>query len=66
MSNSFLSFFEKNRTNKKGYLKFLNYTQYKSTINDINYFSFRGTDNSFKFTEVRIPRIRFKPGYQRL
>jgi len=29
-------------------------------------FSYRGMDRTFKINEVRIPRIRFKPGYQRL
>ena len=29
-------------------------------------FKLRGTNNSFKIAEVKIPRIQFKPGYQRL
>lgn len=42
---------------------------FKNQLHDVadeNHFSFRGADNSFKTSEVRIPRIRFKPGYQRL
>ena len=42
---------------------------FKNQLHDItneNHFSLRGGDNSFKTSEVRIPRIRFKPGYQRL
>jgi len=42
---------------------------FKNQLHDItneDHFSLRGGDNSFKTSEVRIPRIRFKPGYQRL
>ena len=42
---------------------------FKNQLHDItneNHFSLRGKDNSFKTSEVRIPRIRFNPGYQRL
>jgi len=47
-------------------LEFNSFTQEHFEISDDHHFSLRGTDNSFKTVEVRIPRIRFKPGYQRL
>jgi len=65
------SFFNNNIV---GNLDFLNNN---TTINDINYYKnssneiiydnvyrTRGTDSSYKIKEVRISRIRFKPGYQ--
>lgn len=42
---------------------------FKNQLYDVtneHHFSLRGGDSSFKTSEVRIPRIRFKPGYQRL
>lgn len=47
----------------------LNYLNYTQSVDEILYeenFSHRGTDLSFRFSEVKIPRIRFKPGYQRM
>ena len=37
-----------------------------SEVTDKESFSFKGMGNNFKLSEVKIPRIRFKPGYQRL
>lgn len=45
------------------------YLGYVPTQDEVLYednFKLRGVDTSFKLTEVRIPRIRFKPGYQRM
>jgi hypothetical protein len=42
---------------------------YDRSIDDIFYskeFEDRGVDDSFRVWEVKIPRIRFKPGYQKL
>jgi hypothetical protein len=35
-------------------------------VSDKENFTFRGLNNHFKLSEVKIPRIQFKPGYQRL
>ena len=43
-----------------------NYLNFKQNIFYRNDFSVRGSDESFKVGEVFIPRVRFKPGYQRL
>lgn len=37
-----------------------------SSIEYLENYQSRGLDNGFKVSEVRIPRVRFKPGYQRL
>ena len=42
---------------------------YVSSRDEILYdqnFSYRGVDLSFKRSEVKIPRVRFRPGYQRM
>ena len=47
----------------------LNLTNYVSSRDEILYnqnFSYRGVDLSFKRSEVKIPRVRFRPGYQRM
>jgi len=31
-----------------------------------DYYHYRGTDLSYRTSEVKIPRVRFKPGYQRM
>ena len=42
------------------------YAYYSDNITMYDSFSNRGVDDSFKYNEVFIKRIRFKPGYQRL
>ena len=45
------------------------YSGYTTTRDEIIYeedFKFKGIDMSFKLSEVKIPRIRFRPGYQRM
>jgi hypothetical protein len=47
----------------------LNLPNYTASRDEILYdqnFSHRGVDLSFKRSEVRIPRVRFRPGYQRM
>ena len=47
----------------------LAYKNYVTSRDEILYpsnFSYRGQDPSFRWSEVRIPRVRFKPGYQRM
>ena len=47
----------------------LNYRNYLTSRDEILYpsnFTYRGQDTSFRWSEVKIPRIRFKPGYQRM
>lgn len=41
-------------------------TRFRDEIMYERNFAYRGVDRTFKISEVRIPRIRFKPGYQRL
>ena len=44
-------------------------TNYVSSRDEILYdqnFTYRGVDLSFKRSEVKIPRVRFRPGYQRM
>ena len=45
---------------------FAHFTHEISEVEDHENFKLRGTNNSFKIAEVKIPRIQFKPGYQRL
>ena len=55
---------------------FSNQSSSTNRVNNLNYqlsdvvntdtFDLRGTDQLFKRLEVKIPRVRFKPGYQRL
>jgi len=45
---------------------FSHLTREISEVTDQESFKLRGDNNSFKLSEVKIPRIRFKPGYQRL
>lgn len=50
-------------------LKSLELQNYVSSRDEVMYdqnFSHRGVDLSFKISEVKIPRIRFRPGYQRM
>lgn len=45
------------------------FPNYASSRDDMLYdqnFAYRGVDLTFKRSEVRIPRVRFKPGYQRM
>jgi hypothetical protein len=45
------------------------FNMYDRSMDDIFYskeFEGRGVDDSFRVWEVKIPRIRFKPGYQKL
>ena len=47
----------------------LNYQNYLTSRDEILYpnnFTHRGQDLSFRWSEVKIPRVRFKPGYQRM
>lgn len=47
----------------------LQYQNYKTSRDEILYpmnFAYRGQDTSFRWSEVKIPRVRFKPGYQRM
>jgi len=47
----------------------LNYQNYLTSRDEILYptnFAYRGQDTSFRWSEVKIPRVRFKPGYQRM
>ena len=46
--------------------KFAYYTGEVSEVEDKQSFNFRGMNNNFKLSEVKISRIQFKPGYQRL
>jgi hypothetical protein len=50
----------------KNTLFYKNYLVSQDEIIYPNKFQYRGTDFSFKTTEVKIPRVRFKPGYQRM
>lgn len=43
-----------------------NYSVSKDEIIYSDQFRHRGTDTSFRTSEVKIPRVRFKPGYQRM
>lgn len=45
---------------------FENYTLSRDEILYTQNFSHRGVDLSFKRSEVKIPRVRFRPGYQRM
>ena len=45
---------------------FENYTPSRDEILYPQNFSHRGVDLSFKKSEVKIPRVRFRPGYQRM
>jgi hypothetical protein len=47
-------------------LKYCGYTPVRDEILYDKDFKYRGVDMSFKLSEVKIPRIRFKPGYQRM
>jgi hypothetical protein len=51
---------------KKNTQIFTHQTKELNEIYDHDNFNFRGTDDSFKLSEVKIPRIQFKPGYQRM
>ena len=45
------------------------YRNYSNSTDEIVYeenFKYRGIDRTFKISEVKIPRIRFRPGYQRM
>lgn len=47
----------------------LNYNNYIKSRDEIMYvdnFTYRGQDSSFRWSEVKIPRVRFRPGYQRM
>lgn len=44
----------------------VNYLNNSKTLSLLESFGKNNSDNSFRTTEVRIPRIRFRPGYQRL
>jgi len=44
----------------------INYLNNSKTLSLLESFGKNNSDNSFRTTEVRIPRIRFRPGYQRL
>ena len=46
--------------------KFSYFTNEVSEVEDNDSFNFRGMNNNFKLSEVKISRIQFKPGYQRL
>jgi hypothetical protein len=37
-----------------------------SEVSSTDSFGLRGDNNSFRLSEVKIPRIQFKPGYQRM
>lgn len=58
------------RTNESSsHVSLLKYENNFSSRDEILYertFNFRGADTTFKRAEVRIPRIRFRPGYQRI
>ena len=45
---------------------FANYVSSRDEILYDQNFSYRGVDLSFKRSEVKIPRVRFRPGYQRM
>ena len=42
------------------------FTNEAAEVEDSDSFNFRGMNSNFKLSEVKIPRIQFKPGYQRL
>ena len=47
-------------------LKYQNYLTSRDEILYPTNFTYRGQDTSFRWSEVKIPRVRFKPGYQRM
>ena len=47
-------------------LAYRNYTLSKDEIMYPENFKYRGQDLSFRWSEVKIPRVRFRPGYQRM
>ena len=51
------------RDNSQRFAYFENETM---EVTDKKSFNFRGLNNNFKLSEVKISRIQFKPGYQRL
>jgi hypothetical protein len=51
------------RTNSQ---RFVRFSHEVAEVEDKENFSFRGLNNNFKLLEVKISRIQFKPGYQRL
>ena len=62
--NKMGNFFSKQST--PAYSTAINYLNNSKTLNVLESFGKNNSDNSFRTTEVRIPRIRFRPGYQRL
>jgi hypothetical protein len=46
--------------------KLKSFTNELSEVSDETNFNLRGENDSFKLSEVKIPRIQFKPGYQRM
>lgn len=46
--------------------KAVNYLNNSKTLNVFESLGKNNLDNSFRNTEIRIPRVRFRPGYQRL
>jgi hypothetical protein len=46
--------------------KLKNFTNELSEVSSNDTFNLRGENDSFKLSEVKIPRIQFKPGYQRM
>jgi hypothetical protein len=53
-------------TNNSNSQSFSYFTNEVSEVTNKESFDFKGMSNNFKLSEVKIPRIRFKPGYQRL
>ena len=47
-------------------MKYSNYVTSRDEILYTENFTYRGQDTSFRWSEVKIPRVRFKPGYQRM
>jgi hypothetical protein len=46
--------------------QFRDFTQELIEVDNNEGFKLRGESNSFKLSEVKIPRVQFKPGYQRM
>ena len=59
-------FFRKTPTVMYSNLKYQNYLTSRDEILYPTNFTYRGQDTSFRWSEVKIPRVRFKPGYQRM
>ena len=45
---------------------YLGYTESQNELVNVNFFNNKGSDYTFTVGEVRIPRVKFKPGYQRI